>query len=683
MSLERALLYAEQGWAVFPVIPNDKRPLTPNGFKDATKERDRIERWWTENPNANIGIATGEPSGLAIIDVDVRDGKPGRESVASLRGLPGTLTARTQSGGWHLYFLRPEGGLRCKNGFLPGVDLKADGGYVVAPGSSINGSPYEWLDPEVPVAALPEHILATLRGMTVPAGAATSETIREGHRNDALTRLGGTLRRRGLEAPAIAAELHVANAARCRPPLPSAEVDAISRSVARYPAPVAAADGDATVSEDALAAAFTERHGADWRHVAAWGQWLHWQGARWIPETTLLAFDLARGICREGAARAESRNAARAARVCSSATVAAVERLARADRRHAATPEQWDGDPWLLNTPGGVVDLKTGRVRPHDRADHMTKLATATPRGAAPAWSAFLESVTDGDRDLQEYLARIAGYALTGATTEQALFFLYGTGANGKSVFVNTLAAILGDYATNAPIDTFMETRSERHPTDLASLRGARLVSSIEVENGRRWAEAKIKALTGGDTISARFMRQDFFEYRPQFKLLIAGNHKPAIRDVDEAMRRRFHMVPFTVTIPPERRDKTLLERLLAERDGILRWAVDGCLAWQESGLRPPAVVMGATAEYFSEEDSTGRWMAERCVLAPNGFALTAALFASWKAWAEASEEPVGSLKRFSQTLESRGFSKHRSVAGLRGYRGLTLIQEQTDEILI
>lgn len=180
---------------------------------------------------------------------------------------------------------------------------------------------------------------------------------------------------------------------------------------------------------------------------------------------------------------------------------------------------------------------------------------------------------TGGDKELQSYLQRMVGYALTGSTQEHALFFLYGTGANGKSVFVNTLATILGDYATNAPMDTFMETRTDRHPTDMAGLRGARFVAAIETEQGKRWAESKLKNLTGGDKISARFMRQDFFEFFPQFKLFVAGNHKPAIRNIDEAMKRRLHLIPFTITVPPERRDKNLQQKLLAERDGILAWA--------------------------------------------------------------------------------------------------------------
>ncbi|MGD7248220.1 phage/plasmid primase, P4 family, partial [Ralstonia pseudosolanacearum] len=223
-----------------------------------------------------------------------------------------------------------------------------------------------------------------------------------------------------------------------------------------------------------------------------------------------------------------------------------VEKIARSDPKHAATADEWDADVWALNTPGGVVDLRTGQLRPHRREDRMTKVTTATPRGrngeGCPAWLAFISDITGGNTDLAAYLQRVVGYCLTGVTSEHALFFLYGTGANGKSVFVNVLATILGDYAANAPMDTFMEARGDRHPTELAGLRGSRLVSSIETEQGRRWNESKVKAITGGDKVSARFMRQDFFDYLPQFKLLIAGNHKPAIRNVDEAMKRRLHL---------------------------------------------------------------------------------------------------------------------------------------------
>lgn len=425
-------------------------------------------------------------------------------------------------------------------------------------------------------------------------------------------------------------------------------------------------------TEDALALAFTRRYHRDWRYVATWGRWLVWDGHRWRAEDTLAATDLIRHVCRQAAMKAD--NPKIAAKLAASSTVGGVERLARADRRHAGTTDEWDADPWLLNTPGGVVDLKTGRQRPHDRADRMTKITTATPAGDCPTWRQFLNEVTGGDQELQAYLQRMVGYALTGSTREHALFFLYGTGANGKSVFVNTLATILGDYATNAPMDTFMETRTDRHPTDMAGLRGARFVAAIETEQGRRWAESKVKNLTGGDKISARFMRQDFFEFFPQFKLFVAGNHKPAIRNIDEAMKRRLHLIPFTITVPPERRDKHLQQKLLAERDGILAWAVQGCLDWQRLGrLDPPQQVVDATEEYFEGEDALGRWLDERCERESNAKSLTAELFADWKQWAEAAGEFIGTQKRFSDLLLTRGVEKWRNTTGLRGFRGLGL----------
>ena len=419
-------------------------------------------------------------------------------------------------------------------------------------------------------------------------------------------------------------------------------------------------DSDATVwgTEDALAVSFTRRYQRDWRYVAMWGKWLMWDGRRWRTEETLAASDLIRQVCRHAAVRADSSKVA--AKLAASSTVSGVERLARSDRRHAATSDEWDADIWLLNTPGGVVDLRTGRMRPHDRADRMTKIATATPKGSSPLWLDFIDQITQGDREYAEYLQRFAGYCLTGSTQEHALFFLYGTGANGKSVFVNTLFTLLGDYAANAPMDTFMETRGDRHPTDLAGLRGARFVGATETEQGRRWNESKIKEITGGDRVSARFMRQDFFTYLPQFKLVIAGNHKPAIRNIDEAMKRRLHLVPFTLTIPEEQRDRTLPARLLKEGDGILAWALEGCLAWQAHGLRQPKCVADATDEYFDEEDTIGEFLEEECQQHPQAREAVADVFERWRQRAEKRSEYIGTGKGNAGKAEMIAAAKAR-----------------------
>jgi putative DNA primase/helicase len=413
-------------------------------------------------------------------------------------------------------------------------------------------------------------------------------------------------------------------------------------------------------SDDALALLFSECHGKDLRYTAAWGQWSAWDETVWRKDTTLAIFDRARKINRGVAAACPSR--ARAGRLSSAQTVAAVERLARSDRRHAAISGQWDADPWLLSTPGGIVDLHTGNLRPAQREDYCTKRTAVAPdRGdTAPRWMEFLERVTAGDAALEGFLQRMAGYALTGITREHALFFLYGHGGNGKSTFIGTLAGVLGDYAHTAPVDTFLDSKNERHPTELAVLDGPRLVTAVETEEHRRWAESKLKNLTGGDSISARHMRQDFYTFTPVFKLVISGNHKPGLAAVDEAIRRRLHLVPFTVTIPPNERDSQLDQKLRAEWPGILQWAIEGCLEWQTSGLKPPSSVVAATEEYFATEDRMGTWLEENCMTSSQETAVKP-LFEDWCAWCDRNRVPSRSLNWFVGAIELHGFKRRRT----------------------
>jgi putative DNA primase/helicase len=425
-------------------------------------------------------------------------------------------------------------------------------------------------------------------------------------------------------------------------------------------------------SDIALALRFADKHANDLRFVAAWSRWFEWDGVRWHQDDTLRAFDLARAVCQ--AASSECNKPRLAGVIAGAKTVAAVERLAKADRRHAATIAEWDADVWLLNTPGGTIDLHSGIMRPHRREDFCTKTTAVAPGGDCPLWRQFLERITAGDAELQGFLQRMAGYALTGSTQEHALFFGHGTGANGKGVFVGTIQGVMGDYATTAPMETFIASTSDRHPTELAGLRGARLVTAQETEEGRRWAESKIKALTGGDRVSARFMRQDFFEFVPQFKLLIMGNHKPGLRGVDEAIRRRMNLIPFTVTIPAEERDEKLPAKLRGEWPGILRWMIAGCAAWQSRGLAQPEAVRAATEAYLAAEDALAQWMAERCAISLQRFATTAELFGDWVKWADTAGEFAGSQKRFSQALLNRGFVSDRQAGtGKMGFRGIGL----------
>jgi putative DNA primase/helicase len=427
------------------------------------------------------------------------------------------------------------------------------------------------------------------------------------------------------------------------------------------------------VTEDLAALEYAQRHAGELLYDHDAGQWLRWCGSHWQPERTRLAFHWARNLARE---LAENETAATRIVLSKVSFASGVERFAQADRTFAARSDIWDRDPWLLATPGDTVDLRTGLLRPANPADRITKITAVAPAASSdcPHWLVFLEETTGGDKKLIGFLQRWAGYCLTGSTREQAFCFVYGDGGNGKGTFINALTGAMGDYAKTAAMETFVTSYSDRHPTELAMLRGARLVTARETEEGRAWAESRIKQLTGGDPISARFMRQDFFEFMPTFKLMLIGNNKPILRNVDEAARRRINIVPFIRK--PREVDKELDLKLKAEWPGILRWAIEGCLAWRAQGLAPPPAVTEATAAYFSDQDLFGQWLDERCDVDPGNsykFETAADLFASWKVYATAAGDEPGSQRSFADKLQRRGIITHRTMHA-RTYRGIRLL---------
>jgi P4 family phage/plasmid primase-like protien len=421
-------------------------------------------------------------------------------------------------------------------------------------------------------------------------------------------------------------------------------------------------------SDDTLAALFVDREGVDWRHVAAWRAWFTWTGLCWQRDETGLVREQVRQACRAAAQACEKPNEVR--RICSDKTISAVVRIAASDPSIAIRTSALDAHPMLLNTPAGVIDLETGEVREHDRDLLLTQTTAASPGSGCPRWTRFLEEITGGDEELQAYLKRLAGYLLTGCTSEQIFAFFHGGGANGKSVFIQTLASVLGDYAATATLDTFMASSTTKHLTELAGLRGARMVIVPETDPGRAWAEGRIKSVTGGETIRANFMHRDHFEFTPQFKLIVAGNHRPSLSGTGEAMQRRLHLVPFEVTIPPERRDTQLMAKLQDERDGILGWMLEGCAEWRAQGLSPPAVILSAAASYFAEEDLVGQWLEEACETGPHCKATAQSLFSSWSQWADAAGHPKGTKKTLGEALRQKGFSSGK-VMRTRGWIGL------------
>lgn len=420
-------------------------------------------------------------------------------------------------------------------------------------------------------------------------------------------------------------------------------------------------------THDSVAISFATERGDDLKFCYSTGSWYRWTGVMWVRDETRLTFNLLREFCRR---QSDDQDTNKRSKMQSKAFADAVESFAKVDPLIAVTADHWDRNPLLLGTPGGTVDLETGKLRTPERSDCVTKSTSVTPLpNPCPRWLQFLQETTGGDAELIRFLQQWCGYALTGLTTEHALVFVYGPGGNGKSVFLNIVAAILQDYAATAAMDTFTASRSDRHPTDLAMLRGARLVTASETEEGKAWAESRIKQLTGGDRISARFMRQDFFEFTPQFKLMIVGNHKPVLQNVDEAARRRINIVPFL--LKPEAPDRDLEKKLKQEAEGILHWMIAGCLDWQANGLVRPASVQAATEAYFSDQDLMGQWLEDCCDIEIGNAKLwdkSGSLFESWHDYAVKAGEKPGSQKSFGASLQRHGIEKHRTPDS-RGYR--------------
>ncbi len=338
--------------------------------------------------------------------------------------------------------------------------------------------------------------------------------------------------------------------------------------------------------------------------------------------------------------------------------VGAMISLAKSAEQIAISHEQLDAKPWALNVANGTIDLTTGTLWPHAREDLLTKIAPVAydPKALAPTWLAFLDRAMAGNAELIDFLARLIGYSLTGEIREHVLAFFYGGGANGKSTMVGTTHAMLGDYASAAPRGLLFTAKNEQHPTELASLYGARFVTCAEIEDGRTFDEAKIKDLTGGDVVEVRRMREDFWKLRPTHKLFLSGNHKPVVRGTDDGIWRRICLVPWTVTIPVAERDAELPTKLRAELPGVLAWAVRGCLEWQRGGLKVPAVVHDATDAYREESDPVGEFFALRCVFEPDARVTRKMLRAQYESFAEENGvRHTLDAKKFAEAVRRRG----------------------------
>src|SRR5215212_1901383 len=690
--------YRRRGWSPIPIKEGSKEPnlleLRPYLNRKATKEELNAWRW------SGVGIVTGPVSGVLVLDVD------GTEVEDELQkyGHPVTPMVRTANGGLHLYFKHPEQHVRTGIRVAPGLDVKASGGYVVAPPSlGPNGRPYEWIvSPEEADLAEPPRWLMNLLAEERSKGPAplVGERIPSGKRNDALASLAGTMRRRGMGEAEILAALQVANEQRCQPPLEAREVEKIAASVARYEpggdaARISPNGHGATqplrfnLTDLGNTARLVHHHGRHLRYCWLWRKWLVWDGQRWVKDDTgevyRLAKDTVASIYQEAAAAPddEARKALAKHAVRSEAGTRVKEMVDLARSDVPVMPDELDASPDLLNTESGTIDLRTGELREHRREDLITKLAPVEygPHATAPTWEAFLERVLPGE-ELRAFVQRAVGYSATGDTSEQCMFINHGSGANGKSTFQEALSAALGDYAMRTPTEMLLARRSDGVPNDVARLKGARFVSASETEEGRRLAESRIKDLTGQDTITARFMKAEWFDFAPTHKLWLSTNHKPEIRGTDAAIWRRIRLVPWAVTIPPAEQDKKLPIALRHELAGILAWVVRGCLLWRREGLQAPDEVRKATGEYRAEMDVLAGFLVECCELDTGHWEYAKDLYECYKRWCDENGERPEPQRKFGGRLGERGFQRDRG--GSRGagiWRGVRLTEGEKEAL--
>jgi len=418
------------------------------------------------------------------------------------------------------------------------------------------------------------------------------------------------------------------------------------------------------------------RFARDWRYharyIPPWKSYIVWDGKRWLRDEVGQAVEMAKatvhGIYRE-AAYAETdddrKALAKHARKSEAASrIMAMLELARSEPGIPATADDFDRDPMSITVDNGTLDLRVGgALRPHRQSDMITKLLPVAydPAAACPRWDAFLMQIMDGKAEVVRFLQKAIGYSLTGLTREQVFFLLHGSGSNGKSTMIEVLTTMLGDYASMASMDTFMQKDRETIPNDIARLHGVRFVAATESEHRKRLAEALVKSLTGGDRVVARFLNKEFFEFTPRFKIFLATNHLPNIRGRERAIWRRIRVIPFTVTIPDDEQDKDFVSKLAAEYPGILRWAVEGCRLWQDEGLAMPDEIKTAIAAYRSESDVLGAFLDERCDLEPALSATASTLFEAYTKWAKRGREYEMSQTAFGRALTERGFKQDRT----------------------
>lgn len=685
---EIATGYAKRGWRVFPCQPRNKQPLRgSNGYLDAVTDCGKIAEWWTAIPDANVAIACGDASGIVVIDVDVSDSKCGMESWQRLKAefdLPDTLTARTGSGGLHLFFGNPRG-LTNSNAALkdryPYLDVRGEGGYVIAPGSvHPDGGIYEWIEGNAPIAPLPDKLREFLQQKratrTTPSGLA-SNVVGKGGRNNFLTSTAGKMRRHGLDAEAILAALLSVNERECQPPLSQDEVRTIAYSVARYEP-----KSEERFTELFAAETFIKLHGDNIRYHLGTKKWLLWSGERWESSADEQVLALVSQLGRHFAREAERindddhRNALLkfANTVEKQASIRSILKLAAANEMIWIRASDLDNDLYLINFRNGTLDLRSGKLGQHSRLHYITTMVDMDfdPEASAPRWEQFLSEVFSGRPEELDYLQRYLGYGLCGDVSDQSMMLWVGLGANGKSVLASAIRDTLSGYAEEVAPESLIAQGPKSTRSDLVRLRSARLVFSSETNEDQKMDESLLKRLSGGDSIVARTLYATEESFRPTFRLVLLTNSFPSFTGDDSAIWRRLRVVEFKRIFALSEQDAHLGQKLATEKQGIMAWLVSGFLRYQKVGLKPTAAMTEHLQSLRESADSVGTFIASNCREGAGRKVRAKVLYQRFTSWCIEEGLPVISQKRLGGALTRKGFRSRKSN-GVTIWDGLEL----------
>lgn len=716
--LTDALSYAQRGWPIILVYGLvDGQCTCPKGAlcdhkgkhavpgcsqRHATTDPQTIEGWLRlyERLNPNIGILTGVSSGILVIDIDPRSG--GDETWTSItegKQLPTTLVANTGGGGEHYYFQCPtEFIIHTSIGVVgKGIDVKANSkegknpGYVLVP-PSVTVEKYAWRNPDSLIAKVPDWLLELMvfKDEAREQKFEGVEVIKEGSRHDFILQRAGKLKHDNWSSESILQALITENLTKCQPPLSEDEIKQIAQGILSYSSPLF------RLNDVGNAKRLVFKFGNQLRYCWQQKIWYIWEGRYWARDVLGQIHQFAKAtvewmhqdaLLKTGDIGPQLRK--HASQSGRAEKIRSMVEMSTSEKEVSVKADDLDSYPLLLNCPNGTLDLSTGKLHAHDSKQLMTKITTTNyiPSATSKLWEQFMKETTDSDEELQTFMQRVSGYALSGLTVEEYIFFVQGVGGTGKSTYFETIKAIMGPgYCKTASFDTFIKNKNgggNAPRSDIARLPGARLVTAVETQEGKQFASDLLKVTTGGDTITTRDLYASDFEFVPQFKLWLAANSKPRIREDDTGMWRRILLIPFNhVVHTPNKKLKEVLRASAKDREGILAWMVRGFLDWQKYGWTIPNVVLKETKVYKSEMDSLNAWLEDCCQKEAGQYASFRDLWDSYDVWMKKQPQSVRdgrieTTKGFASELQKRGLiSDLKNVSGkaIKVYNGIMII---------